>query len=188
MTVGQIRELTDDQRQEYAGKMFDAVKDRIVTGEVKGGAKTVKANLEWLGAFFKRAINKVKNSNINFPTKEDYDSLDSIKNMESGDFMYAAEYSRKFALYTDTVTGHFGIQRSSDTNKYGIDMGMSFIRGFGGKNPNKEDYRNDISKTINWILQKTLGAARKIWHGLVWPDILTALNIMLTIFISGSRI
>ena len=156
MAVGQIRELTDEQRQEYAGKMFDAVKDRIVTGEVKGGAKTVKANLEWLGAFFKRAINKVKNSNINFPTKEDYDSLDSIKNMESGDFMYAAEYSRKFALYTDTVTGHSGIQRSSDTNKYGIDMGMSFIRGFGGKNPNKEDYRNDISKTNETIFSNDM--------------------------------
>ena len=131
MTIAEIRSMPAEEKEQAASEVAELVRSHPVNGEVEGGADAVKANLEWFGSFFKRAIDRIKTSNVKFPARDDYENIDTIKNLESGDFMYAAEYSRRFALYTESVSNHVGIGRSSDTNKYGIDMGLSFMRGFG---------------------------------------------------------
>ena len=146
MSISEIRALKLEQKAEYAEKMVKAMESHPVIGEVDGGADKVKENLEWLGGFFAKAIGRIKTSGVKFPQKKDYKDLQAIKELGSSDFMYAADYARRFSVYTELITNHAGINRTSAVNKYGIDMGVSFVKGYGGKRYNGS-YRDDLSKT-----------------------------------------
>ena len=132
-TIGEIRLLSDEEKLKVAEKMVDFFKDKAVIGEMKGGAKKAEKNAKWFGKFFADAIDKLKGSGIKFPEKKQLESLKGIDSLNDTDFMYAAEYAKRFQIYTETLTDRSGKNIPSEKNPYGIDTGFEFKKGFGGK-------------------------------------------------------
>ena len=146
MTIAQIRQLSDEDKVKYAEKMAKVFEKRPVIGEMDGGAKAAVENVRWFGAFFAKAVAKLKVSGVKFPKKEQLESIDSIKTLEDSDFMYAAEYAKRFQLYTEVLTDDYGKGVPDKNNAYGIDRGVVFVKAYGGVD---EDNNPALAKAKN---------------------------------------
>ncbi|MBR4513838.1 MAG: hypothetical protein IKO61_03000 [Lachnospiraceae bacterium] len=147
MTVADIMKLSDEDKVQYAEKMAKVFEKRPVIGEMEGGAEAAAENVRWFGAFFAKAVAGLKGSGVKFPEKKQLESIDRIKTLEGSDFMYAAEYGRRFQLYTEVLTDSYGVGLTDKSNTYGIDRGKEFVKAYGGVDEEKNSARKAMYKT-----------------------------------------